>query len=133
MVPPFAIRILSMTMLFSFVCMAGAFAVVPIPAGAGHGVVFPFPHSELPDIDFSVFPDWEPVDTDSHFIDYTPHRPGISEIPDYKVPDIGISFSGYEPRKLDISFSGYKPPAVSISYYDFVYPAIGISEIPSRT
>lgn len=128
---PLSIRILSATLVLFLVCISGAFAVVPIPTGPGH-VVFPFPHSELPDIDFSVFPDWEPVDTDSHYIDYTPHSIGISEIPDYKVPDVGISFSGYEPRKLDISFSCYKPPAVSISYYDFHYPAIGISEIPPR-
>jgi hypothetical protein len=126
------IRGISAAVLLSLVCISVSLAVVPIPAGTGHGF-FPFPHTDLPDIDFSVFPDWEPVDTDSHFIDYTPHQAGISEIPDYKVPDIGISYSGYEPRKLDISFSGYKSPAVSISYFDFTFPAIGISEIPHRT
>jgi hypothetical protein len=129
---PFHHQNLSMTLLFSLFCMAGAFTVVPIPSGAGHGV-FPFPHSELPDIDFSVFPDWEPVDTDSHFTHYTPPSIGISEIPDYRVPDVGISFSDYQFPEIDISYYRYIPPAVSISYFDFQYPAIGISEIPHRT
>ena len=124
------IRALIVTLLVSLICISGALAIVPV-SGRGYGG-FPFPETQLPDIDFSVFQDWEPVHTSSHFIDYSPPHIGISEIPEYKVPEIGISFSDYQFPAIDISYCDYKPPAVSISYFDFRFPTIGISEIPHR-
>ncbi|NYT08198.1 MAG: hypothetical protein GKC05_08100 [Methanomicrobiales archaeon] len=84
----------------------------------------------MPDIDFSVFPNWNPVDSNSRYTHYTPPRIGISEIPDYKEPDIGITYCDYQNPELHISFFDYTPPDIGISEYPgYNPPEIGISAL----
>ncbi len=129
MVPPALSRILSVILLFSVVSLPVVVPAVPLPSG-GRSDLFPFPHTEMPDIDFSVFPGWNPVDSDSRYTHYTPPRIGISEIPDYREPDVEITYSDYLNPELHISYIDYTPPKIGISEFPgYTTPEIGISAL----